>query len=651
MGALRPPQYAYRRARGADMHLSVLTGFASEHLAANRFVYVASLDVEGAFDTVPHHELIDALMWAGVGRYIVRFLEAWLKGRRFRVRLDGPEGRCVSAPKGITRGLPQGGVISPLLWLLHFNRVFDLVGILVALGGTGPAPEGAYWTLLAYADDLTFGLAHSDAETVTCLATVGGGRVRAALATILSALSVNMCNNLVLSPGAMVGGVARRNNGFSATVNRELATRDRRLGALLDTVNEAALPRGAFPPSLRGRLPYVYRPEFRVLGVIFDERLSFEAHVTDFIGRASVSYGVMAQVARSSWGLEFSVLGSTHSALLTSLVRYALTVVGMSAYEGLLHRMKRRYAKVAARRIAVVSRAARLGILHLVADVLSARNLLKQQCAHLVDRALRAHDSSAQDEIRGLLADQYAQRHWRSEFMEVPVDECLAPRIGERGWEELDVRETWVARLLAQIPQAPSDTAGGGVYYTVCEELREDPSAQVHTFAFVRGEGWMQVGSRVLRATGWRPGCSVAETTPVGRLPPPPLRKRRPLLVGAPSATDWITVKEQHWIHGLDKGLGEMLTVQADSFQVGCVFATARYLRTPEGDVEVQCRITGVFRRRGTPVCFRETALLRALEGVEEYSLRADRPRMQGAQLIGVWAGDTIICGSLRAWK
>ena len=108
-GVLRRPPYAFRRARGADMHLSVPTDFAPEHLAANRFAYVASLHIEGAFHMVPHQALIDAPMRAGADRYIVRFPEAWLEGRRFRARLTGPEGRRVSTPRGITRGLPSGG--------------------------------------------------------------------------------------------------------------------------------------------------------------------------------------------------------------------------------------------------------------------------------------------------------------------------------------------------------------------------------------------------------------------------------------------------------------------------------------------------------------------------------------------------------------
>ena len=101
-----------------------------------------------------------------------------------------------------------------------------------------------------------------------------------------------------------------------------------------------------------------------------------EAHVDDVICRATVRRGAMAQVARSLWGLDVGILRSTHAALITSLISYCLEVVGGTAYVGLLRRLEVQVANSAARRIVGVSRAARLGILHPVAGIRSARKLL-----------------------------------------------------------------------------------------------------------------------------------------------------------------------------------------------------------------------------------------------------------------------------------
>ena len=50
-------------------------------------------------------------------------------------------------------------------------------------------------------------------------------------------------NNLVMSPGAIVGAtVSRRGNRLWATANAELPARDRRLGELLASIADADTP-------------------------------------------------------------------------------------------------------------------------------------------------------------------------------------------------------------------------------------------------------------------------------------------------------------------------------------------------------------------------------------------------------------------------
>ena len=161
-------------------------------------------------------------------------------------------------------------------------------------------------------------------------------------------------------------------------------------------------------------MPYNYADSFRVLGVTLDERLGFEKHVSGVIGRTMTRHGAMAQLARTSWGLEVGLLRSAHKALITSIAQYGLTLVGNFAYEGSLNRLETQSANVAARRITGVSRAARLAVLRSTADVLSIRNEYVQQCASMLDRALRAFGSSMRERIAAELADRYGVRDWRT---------------------------------------------------------------------------------------------------------------------------------------------------------------------------------------------------------------------------------------------
>ena len=120
-GQLNPVQFAYRRARGTEMLLAELADFMTEHIAGGWYVYVSSLDLSGAFDTEPHLQLILALEGMGVDRRILQYVECWLRSRKFRVRPRTPMGSFKSKTHSIGRGLPQEGVLSPLLWLVFFN--------------------------------------------------------------------------------------------------------------------------------------------------------------------------------------------------------------------------------------------------------------------------------------------------------------------------------------------------------------------------------------------------------------------------------------------------------------------------------------------------------------------------------------------------
>ena len=117
---LTPAQYAYRRARGTELQLAEIYDFAQAGNHDDLRVYLASLDTSRAFDTVSHHTLMRTAGGLDTDPYLTRFVERRLRGRQFSVRLASSAGPLLGTFKPGTRGLPQGGVLSPFPWLLHF---------------------------------------------------------------------------------------------------------------------------------------------------------------------------------------------------------------------------------------------------------------------------------------------------------------------------------------------------------------------------------------------------------------------------------------------------------------------------------------------------------------------------------------------------
>ncbi|XP_075556524.1 uncharacterized protein LOC142588571 [Dermacentor variabilis] len=85
--------------------------------------YLVLLDVESAFDRLPHTTIMDALDALGVCGRMRSYVAAFLGGRTMRVRVRG----AFSRPRAVGTGVPQGSVLSPFLFNLALARIPDYI--------------------------------------------------------------------------------------------------------------------------------------------------------------------------------------------------------------------------------------------------------------------------------------------------------------------------------------------------------------------------------------------------------------------------------------------------------------------------------------------------------------------------------------------
>ena len=158
-------QYAHRNYRSTGTHLTEFYDFVKEARRTGYSVFVGAVDVSSAFDAVPHSRLLKTVSQMGIDPFLYLYLSNWLPKRIFAVRLTVPRGRFFSPWRKIKRGVPQGGVLPPFLWLLHISALMEQVD---ATGNNVSAllDRVARCSLL-YAGDVLSALAHMDAEVVT----------------------------------------------------------------------------------------------------------------------------------------------------------------------------------------------------------------------------------------------------------------------------------------------------------------------------------------------------------------------------------------------------------------------------------------------------------------------------------------------------
>ena len=238
-------------------------------IALDRDMVVGSLfiDLSKAFDSIDHNLLLSKLESYGVHVTELLWFTDYLEGRKQRVVLEGQSADWSE----VTRGVPQGTILGPLLFIIFVNDLPDVV---------------QHSTINLYADDTTIYMTDRDPLIV-------GEKLSADLQRVAAWIGSNGLKMNITKTQAMVLSRKRRRS-------QEEAVRI----------------------CLDGQ-PISKQKEVNYLGVVMDQNLSWVQHVEKVRRR---SLAGLATIRRASAYLPSSTRRLLYNALVLPHLDYCSTV-------------------------------------------------------------------------------------------------------------------------------------------------------------------------------------------------------------------------------------------------------------------------------------------------------------------------------------
>ena len=269
---LAPHQHGFRKGRSTLTALQEI----SEHITTglnkakpvDRTVMVA-IDLSRAFNTVNHKSLLNDVAHLPLNNHLRRFLFAYLRGQQTYVEFRGAK----SKTRKMRQGVPQGGVLSPLLFNVYMSKM--------------PPPPGDI-RLVTYADDST-----------------------------------------VLKSGKKIDPLCNDLNSYLDTLNNWFAERNLfisppKSSATLFTTWSNEMSK-VLPIQINNcPVPTVKDP--CILGVTLDPMLTFRSHATKLKEKITRKTNILKALAGTTWGKEKETLLTTNKAISTSLLNYCAPI-------------------------------------------------------------------------------------------------------------------------------------------------------------------------------------------------------------------------------------------------------------------------------------------------------------------------------------